>query len=152
LPFSETSSTKGAEMAANPEKSGMSIATARPGSTRMVRFADTPLTPVRVTTWRPALRVSSVSGVSPAGLPSIATWAPAGCVVTVRRPLRPTGGAATSGAGAGGAAVVLAAWVIDVSDGVNPTLIATATAISTTPAPISFHGRGGGALYVPKGS
>src|SRR5260221_10190741 len=102
LPFSDTSITNGAEISTKPENSGMSTVTGRPASTRTVRLAVTPPAPVTVTTWRPTLRVSTVSGVSPAGFPSIATRAPAGSVVIARR-VAPaaTGGAAGAGAGIG---------------------------------------------------
>src|SRR5947208_12315942 len=120
----------------------MSIATVRPDSTRIVRFAETPLAPVRVTTWRPVLSDSRVSGVSPAGLPSINTWAPAGSVVIVRRPARPSGGGTTVGAADAGFAVFRTTCRIAVSAGVSPNLAPTAIAINTRPAAISFHGTG----------
>src|SRR4029079_6166072 len=103
LPFSEISSRIGDEIAANPEKSSMSIAIALPASTRNVRFAVM-LSPIMVKVSRPGGTGSSVSGDSPAALPSISTRAPGGLVVMVTRPAffgtGFTGGSAGAGAGA----------------------------------------------------
>src|SRR6266852_4695435 len=117
LPFSATSTTNGAEINTKPENSGTSTRAVRPASTRTVRLAVTPSAPVTVTTWRPTLMVSSVSGVSPAGFPSIVTRAPTGSVVIVKR-VAPLATAGSAGAGALIGAAFLTVSMLGPVDGV----------------------------------
>src|SRR4051794_4253118 len=71
----------GAEIAANPEKIGISSDRLRPASTRTV-FLTLPLSVISVSVCRPGVTVGSVTGDSPTALPSSSTLAPAGWVET----------------------------------------------------------------------
>src|SRR5688572_7369790 len=153
-PPSATSSTNGAKIPTHPEKIGTSSFSVRPASIRTLRLTE-PEAVVSVTECRPTGRASSVSGDSPAGLPSIRIFAPAGCVSISSRPVLLAAGTGAAAAAAGTLVLLRAAGADDEaatgavsgSDAVDesrsrarpPTI---STAMATSAAAASFHGNG----------